>query len=79
MRKVVVTGGNRGIGRAIVQAILDRHEDTFVFMGSREEARGQARPLAKELLQRLARVGLDEPKRTGGAVEWHVQVLRDGV
>lgn len=42
MRKVVVTGGNRGIGRAIVQAILASHADTRVFMGSRDAARGHA-------------------------------------
>ena len=41
MRKVLVTGGNRGIGRAIVEAILAGHDDTFVFMGSRDEGRGR--------------------------------------
>jgi NAD(P)-dependent dehydrogenase (short-subunit alcohol dehydrogenase family) len=40
MRRVLVTGANKGIGRAIVQAILERSDDTFVYLGSRDRARG---------------------------------------
>lgn len=42
MQRILVTGGNKGIGLAIVTAVLDEHDDTFVFLGSRDVARGQA-------------------------------------
>lgn len=42
MRRVLVTGANKGIGLAIVTAILAEHDDTFVFMGSRNPSRGHA-------------------------------------
>ena len=42
MRKILVTGANKGIGLAIVRAILDEHDDTFVYLGSRDAARGKA-------------------------------------
>ena len=42
MRRIVVTGANKGIGLAIVQAILEQHEDTFVYLGSRDAERGRA-------------------------------------
>ncbi|KAA8491535.1 Carbonyl reductase NADPH 1 [Porphyridium purpureum] len=35
VRRVLVTGGNRGIGLAIVQELLKRYEDTYVLLGSR--------------------------------------------
>lgn len=41
MRSVVVTGGNKGIGLAIVQAILEEQADVFVYLGSRDAARGE--------------------------------------
>ena len=41
MRRILVTGANKGIGLAIVEAILREHEDTFVFMGARDPARGE--------------------------------------
>ncbi len=40
MRRILVTGANKGIGLAIVEAILAEHEDTFVYLGARDEARG---------------------------------------
>ena len=41
MRRVLVTGANKGIGRAIAKAILDHADDTFVYLGSRDRARGE--------------------------------------
>lgn len=38
---ILVTGANRGIGRATVAAILDERDETFVFLGSRSVERGQ--------------------------------------
>ena len=40
MRRILVTGANKGIGRAIVKAILDEHADTFVYLGARDIGRG---------------------------------------
>ncbi len=42
MRRVLVTGANKGIGLAIVTAVLDEHEDTFVLLGTRNLDRGRA-------------------------------------
>jgi NAD(P)-dependent dehydrogenase (short-subunit alcohol dehydrogenase family) len=53
MRKILVTGANKGIGLAIAKAILDEHADTFVYLGSRDAARGKA---AAESLGRADRV-----------------------
>ena len=39
-RAILVTGANRGIGRAIVQAILEKSDDTFVYLGARDLNRG---------------------------------------
>lgn len=41
MRRILVTGANKGIGLAIVEAILTDAEDTFVHLGSRDAARGR--------------------------------------
>lgn len=41
MRRVLVTGANKGIGLAIAKAILEDHADTFVYLGSRDPARGK--------------------------------------
>jgi NAD(P)-dependent dehydrogenase (short-subunit alcohol dehydrogenase family) len=50
MRRILVTGANKGIGFALVSEILRSEEDTFVFLSSRDSARGQAalRSLLKE-------------------------------
>jgi NAD(P)-dependent dehydrogenase (short-subunit alcohol dehydrogenase family) len=42
MRRILVTGANKGIGLAIVEAILAEHADTFVYLGSRDASRGRA-------------------------------------
>ena len=42
MRRILVTGANKGIGLAIATAILDEHDDTFVLLGSRDASRGRA-------------------------------------
>lgn len=52
MKNILVTGANKGIGRAIVQAILQDHDDAFVYMGSRSLERGAQ-----------ARSGLGDPTR----------------
>lgn len=41
MRQIVVTGANKGIGLAIAKGILEQHDDTFVWLGSRDPGRGQ--------------------------------------
>ncbi|KAL3942292.1 MAG: hypothetical protein SGBAC_003501 [Bacillariaceae sp.] len=41
MRTVLVTGGNRGIGLAICQRILEESSDVKVLLGSRDMGRGQ--------------------------------------
>lgn len=41
MRTVLVTGGNRGIGLAICQRILEETSDVKVLLGSRDLGRGQ--------------------------------------
>ncbi len=52
MRTILVTGANKGIGLAIVEAILGAHPDTRVLLGSRDQQRGEQ-----------ARQGLPEPHR----------------
>jgi NAD(P)-dependent dehydrogenase (short-subunit alcohol dehydrogenase family) len=41
MRRILVTGANKGIGRALVAEILEHANDTFVYLGSRDRARGE--------------------------------------
>lgn len=42
MRRILVTGANKGIGLGIVEAILAEHADTFVYLGARDPGRGRA-------------------------------------
>ena len=42
MKSIIVTGANKGVGLAIVRAILNEREDAFVFLGSRDAGRGEA-------------------------------------
>ena len=41
MKKILVTGGNKGIGLAIVEKILETDDQTFVYLGSRNTDRGE--------------------------------------
>jgi NAD(P)-dependent dehydrogenase (short-subunit alcohol dehydrogenase family) len=42
MRRIVVTGANKGIGLAIVTAILEEQSDTYVLLGARNTGLGKA-------------------------------------
>lgn len=42
MARFLVTGANKGIGLSIVKGLLDTNKNAFVFLGSRDAARGQA-------------------------------------
>jgi len=48
LKRIVVTGANKGIGKAIVQQILETQADTHVYLGSRNLERGNA--AVKDLL-----------------------------
>ena len=40
MKRILVTGGNKGIGRAICAELLSKHSDVYVLLGSRDGGRG---------------------------------------
>jgi carbonyl reductase 1 len=40
-KRVLVTGANKGIGKAICQLLLEKHPDVHVILGARNEERGQ--------------------------------------
>ena len=62
MRRVVVTGANKGIGLAIIRSILEYAEDTFVYLGARNQNRGQlaCASLTKDQPEWAARVEVFE-------------------
>ena len=51
MRPVLVTGGNKGIGRAICERVLADHDDTRCFLGSRSLERGEV--AAAEIVRKV--------------------------
>lgn len=42
MKRIVVTGSNKGIGLAVVEALLAARDDVFVYLACRDAARGEA-------------------------------------
>ena len=48
LRKVLVTGANKGIGKRIATRILTDYDDTFVYLGARDPGRGAAAVAAIE-------------------------------
>ena len=42
MRRILVTGANKGIGLAIVKRLVKEYSDVFVYLGSRDVGRGAA-------------------------------------
>ena len=40
---IIVTGANKGIGLAIVEALLQEVPESVLLLGSRDQARGQVR------------------------------------
>ena len=64
MRRILVTGANKGIGLAIAERILEEAGDSFVFLGARDPGRGAAaaealRQAAPENANRVEFVALD--------------------
>ena len=57
MRRILVTGANKGIGFAIAERILEEAEDTMVFLGSRDPGRGEA------AAEKLRQAGAGRPDR----------------
>jgi len=41
MKRIVVTGANKGIGYAVVERLIKEFPDTFVYLGSRDLSRGE--------------------------------------
>ena len=41
MKRIIVTGANKGIGLAIVKRLLAEYPDSFVYLGSRDVGRGE--------------------------------------
>ena len=60
MRKILITGANKGIGLASTRAILEHDPDCFVYLGSRDADRGEAaRASLGELAARVQVLPLD--------------------
>ena len=65
MRRILVTGANKGIGLAIVKKLLQGFPDTHLYLGSRDVERGEralqevVKELGKEVSSRLDLIQLD--------------------
>ena len=61
MKRVLVTGGNKGIGKAICQRLLQEYNDVHVLLGSRNAERGQqaVSDIQKELGQDVCKDRLE--------------------
>ena len=59
MKKILVTGGNKGIGLAIVEKILEADDQTFVYLGSRNTDRGEEAKNNSAYKERIEVLNLD--------------------
>ena len=41
MKRILITGANKGIGLATVRRLLDSYDETFLLLGSRDLKKGQ--------------------------------------
>ena len=41
MKRILITGGNKGIGLATVAKLLGSYDETFLLLGSRDSKKGQ--------------------------------------
>ncbi|GAX75197.1 hypothetical protein CEUSTIGMA_g2641.t1 [Chlamydomonas eustigma] len=59
-KRILVTGGNKGIGLAVCAKLLDEHPETLVLLGSRDTKRGQdaIKSLEESKASRTGRVSL---------------------
>ena len=53
MKRILVTGGNKGIGLGIVKKLLRDYSDTFLLLGSRDPKRGEE--AVKEVINELGK------------------------
>jgi NAD(P)-dependent dehydrogenase (short-subunit alcohol dehydrogenase family) len=42
LKRIFITGANKGIGLATVSALLEQHQDTMVLLGARDPRRAKA-------------------------------------
>jgi len=77
MKRVLITGANKGIGWALVARILESTDDSFVLLGSRDKQRGTVaieRLLERDpsWSERLALLPLDvsDDESVAGAARW---------
>ena len=57
MKKILVTGANKGIGLGIVKKLLRDFPDTYLLLGSRDVARGEA--AVREILSEMGNIILN--------------------